>query len=236
MRYLSLFSGVEAASCAWEPLGWTPVAFAEIESFPSNVLKHRFPHVPNLGDVTKLTELDMKVRRLTPRECERLQGFSDDWTNIPAKVRVLLPEDSGPCAKRRVTATVVDTSGTHWVAFNHTMKPQTRCPRAGMSTGVGYELCRDVCQQPGHAEINAIKFAGDKARGATLYVSGHSYVCDDCMSAARKGGVSKVVVGHPPGDAKDGPRYKALGNSMAVPVINWIGRSIEMAEMGFWKA
>lgn len=53
MRYLSMFSGIEAASVAWEPLGWTPAAFCEIEPFPSSVLRHRFPHVPNLGDVTK---------------------------------------------------------------------------------------------------------------------------------------------------------------------------------------
>lgn len=54
MRYVSLFSGVEAASLAWEPLGWEPVAFAEIEPFPSAVLAHRWPDVPNLGDVTKV--------------------------------------------------------------------------------------------------------------------------------------------------------------------------------------
>ena len=56
MRYLSLFSGIEAASVAWEPLGWTPVAFAEIEPFPCALLAHRFPAVPNLGDVTRITE------------------------------------------------------------------------------------------------------------------------------------------------------------------------------------
>ena len=55
MRYLSLFSGIEAASVAWEPLGWTPVAFAEIEPFPCALLAHRFPSVPNLGDVTQIT-------------------------------------------------------------------------------------------------------------------------------------------------------------------------------------
>ena len=54
MRYISLFSGVEAATLAWEPLGWEPVAFAEIEPFPSAVLAHRWPDVPNLGDVTKV--------------------------------------------------------------------------------------------------------------------------------------------------------------------------------------
>jgi hypothetical protein len=51
VRYLSLFSGIEAASVAWHPLGWTPVAFAEIEPFPSAVLAERFPGVPNFGDV-----------------------------------------------------------------------------------------------------------------------------------------------------------------------------------------
>lgn len=56
MRYLSVCSGVECASVAWEPLGWTPVAFSEIEPFPSKVLAHRFPDVPNLGDLTRWRE------------------------------------------------------------------------------------------------------------------------------------------------------------------------------------
>ena len=51
MRYISIFSGIEAASVAWEPLGWEPVAFAEIEPFPCAVLAERFPNVPNLGSV-----------------------------------------------------------------------------------------------------------------------------------------------------------------------------------------
>lgn len=54
MKYISLFSGIEAVSCAWVPLGWEPVAFAEIDRFPSAVLAHRFPDVPNLGDMTKV--------------------------------------------------------------------------------------------------------------------------------------------------------------------------------------
>lgn len=54
MRYVSLFSGIEAASVAWGPLGWEPVAFSEIERFPCEVLAARFPEVPNLGDVSKI--------------------------------------------------------------------------------------------------------------------------------------------------------------------------------------
>jgi DNA (cytosine-5)-methyltransferase 1 len=53
MRYLSVCSGIEAATVAWHPLGWAPVAFSEIEAFPSAALKHHYPDVPNLGDMTK---------------------------------------------------------------------------------------------------------------------------------------------------------------------------------------
>ena len=54
MRYVSIFSGVEAATLAWEPLGWEPLAFAEVDRFPSAVLAERWPDVPNLGDVTEV--------------------------------------------------------------------------------------------------------------------------------------------------------------------------------------
>ncbi|EJN7059134.1 DNA cytosine methyltransferase, partial [Escherichia coli] len=54
--YGSVCSGIEAASIAWEPLGMRPVWFAEIESFPSAVLALRWPHVANLGDMTKLAK------------------------------------------------------------------------------------------------------------------------------------------------------------------------------------
>ena len=56
MRYGSLFSGIEAASTAWHPLGWQPQFFSEIEPFPCSVLQQRFPSVPNYGDVTKFQE------------------------------------------------------------------------------------------------------------------------------------------------------------------------------------
>lgn len=56
MRYLSVCSGIEAASVAWHPLGWEPAAFCEIEPFPSAVLAHRYPNVPNYGDFTRLTD------------------------------------------------------------------------------------------------------------------------------------------------------------------------------------
>ena len=54
MRYVSLFSGVEAATLAFNQLGWEPVCFAEVDDFPKAVLKHHYPYVPNVGDITKV--------------------------------------------------------------------------------------------------------------------------------------------------------------------------------------
>jgi len=59
VRYLSVCSGIEAATQAWHPMGWTPVAFSEIEPFPSEVLAHHYPDVPNLGDMTRYREWDL---------------------------------------------------------------------------------------------------------------------------------------------------------------------------------
>lgn len=56
MRYGSVCSGIEAATQAWHALGWEPSFFSEIEAFPSAVLNHHYPSVPNLGDMTKFEE------------------------------------------------------------------------------------------------------------------------------------------------------------------------------------
>lgn len=54
MKYVSIFSGIEAATVAWHPLGWEPLAFSEIDPFPSAILQHHYPDIPNLGDITKI--------------------------------------------------------------------------------------------------------------------------------------------------------------------------------------
>jgi DNA (cytosine-5)-methyltransferase 1 len=56
VTYLSVCSGIEAATVAWHPLGWRATAFSEIESFPCAVLAHHYADVPNLGDMTAFKE------------------------------------------------------------------------------------------------------------------------------------------------------------------------------------
>ncbi len=79
MPFLSVCSGIEAASCAWEPLGWRAQAFAEIDPFARALLKHRFPDVPNLGDMTRYASWpDLSIRLLcggTPCQSYSLAGL-----------------------------------------------------------------------------------------------------------------------------------------------------------------
>lgn len=90
VKYLSVCSGIEAASVAWAPLGWQPVAFSEIEPFPSAVLAERFPGVPNLGDMTQyenwnIPPIDLLVGG-TPCQAFSVAGkrgsLSDDRGNL----------------------------------------------------------------------------------------------------------------------------------------------------------
>jgi DNA (cytosine-5)-methyltransferase 1 len=88
--YGSVCSGIEAASVAWEPLGWTPSFFSEIEPFPRSVLAHRFPGVPLHGDFTTIEAGDYEPIDLlvggTP--CQSFSvaglrgGLADDRGNL----------------------------------------------------------------------------------------------------------------------------------------------------------
>ncbi len=80
LTYGSVCSGIEAASCAWHPLGFRPAWFAETASFPSRVLAERWPEVRNHGDFTSIVEsdpIDVLVGG-TPR----CFGFADDYTLV----------------------------------------------------------------------------------------------------------------------------------------------------------
>jgi DNA (cytosine-5)-methyltransferase 1 len=56
LSYISVCSGIEAASVAWHPLGFKPLWFSETEKFPSAVLAARWPGVINRGDMTAFKE------------------------------------------------------------------------------------------------------------------------------------------------------------------------------------
>lgn len=57
MKYATVCSGIDAPALAWDPLGWQQVFASEIEPFPSAVLAHHKPDVPNYGDMTRYKAL-----------------------------------------------------------------------------------------------------------------------------------------------------------------------------------
>jgi site-specific DNA-cytosine methylase len=130
MRYLSVCSGIEAASVAWEPLGWEAAAFSEIDPFARAVLTHHFPSVPLHGDFTTIG--------------------ADDYGAIDLLV------GGTPCQDFSIAG--------------------LRAGMAGVRGNLTLEFLRTVGVTP------------------------------------------------------DGPRYRALGNSMAVPCMSWIGGRISAVE------
>ena len=91
MKYISICSGIEAASTAWHGLGWQPLAFSEIDAFPSAVLAERHPSVPNLGDMSKYREWPEELLA----ECELLVGGTPCQAFSVAGLRKSLDDDRG---------------------------------------------------------------------------------------------------------------------------------------------
>ena len=143
MRFLSVCSGIEAASAAWHGLGWTPVAYSDIDKFASALLAERYPDVPNLGDMTRFDEwpqllLDALVggtpcqsfsvagqRRslkdergnLTLVFCRIADRFDPElivWENVPGVLST--PDNAFGCFLAELTGcdTPIDPGGVGW--------------------------------------------------------------------------------------------------------------------------
>ena len=86
----------------------------------------------------------------------------------------------GWCADKTVFAELTTPSGAKFYGFNGCANPQTKCPR---KAGEGYAKCREVCQQPAHAEEMAISQWQDAGaeQGAMMRVWGANKICDGCI-------------------------------------------------------
>lgn len=329
MRYGSVCSGIEAASAAWEPLGWKPQWFSEIAPFPSAVLSHRFPDVINHGDLSNVVSLAEAGRTApidvlvggTPCQAFSPQGarksLGDErgnlcllyarlvnvlhfkqalraslWENVPG---VLTARDNAfGCVlaalvgagepfvpKRRwsscgVAAGPLRTAAWRCLDAQYFGLPQRRkrlflvtCPRGGADpaevllepsggcwdTEKGRKTTENPPKStkigPSRPSFEPIAFSskddgGDAGRIApTLRSMGYH------RSHANAGGQMAVLterglrrltprecerlMGFPDdwtlvpyrkGMSANGPRYHALGNSMAVPVMRWIGERL----------
>jgi len=93
----SVCSGIEAASVAWEPLGFHFEWFSEIADFPSRVLQEKYPQICNLGDMTEIPPKILSNSISAPdlicggTPCQafslagRQNGLNDDRGNLTLK-------------------------------------------------------------------------------------------------------------------------------------------------------
>lgn len=163
MRYLSLCSGIEAATVAWRPLGWEAVAFSEVEPFPCAVLAHHYPDVPNLGDLTKVLDwskyrgaVDLVVAG-TP-----CQDFS-----IAGKRAGMAGERSGLAL---VFAQVLSIVRPRWVVWENV--PGVFSTNGGREFGTFLRVLDDIGYSLAWRVLDA-QFFGVPQRRRRVFVVGH---------------------------------------------------------------
>lgn len=322
MKYLSVCSGIEAASVAWHDLGWSPVGFSEIESFPISVLKHHYPNVPNYGDLNEQASWPLEAGSAdlvvggTPCQSFSVagkRGGLDDprgrvmlsylglvervrprwvvWENVPGVLtsdegrdfgsligalgnmgywvswRVLDAQWFGVPQRRRrvfVVASLGDNRGAQ-VLFDGQSRfgnpPASGASRQGNSGAIAD--CAATVSSKWHKGSGGP--SGDECQNLTVFRKSRraqSSTDDETwVPAAVANTLNQFDVGerdthgvvqdlrvrrltprecerlqgfpddwtqvpHRGKPAADGPRYKAIGNSMAVPVMRWIGQRI----------
>lgn len=113
LTFGSVCSGIEAASVAWEPLGWKAAWFSEIETFPSAVLAHHYPNIPNLGDMKKIHEKET----FKSRAIDVLVGGTPCQSFSVAGLRKGLDDPRGNLALHFLQ--IVDRKRPRWVVWEN---------------------------------------------------------------------------------------------------------------------
>ncbi len=115
----SVCSGIEAASVAWEPLGYEFEWFSEIADFPSRVLEEKYSSIPNLGDMTDIPNMilegSVKAPDLicggTPCQAFSYAGFqnglNDDRGNLTLKYVDIIEANDKAREKEGKSRTIV---------------------------------------------------------------------------------------------------------------------------------
>ncbi len=281
--YGSVCSGIEAASVAWESLGWKPSFFSEIEAFPRAVLQHHYPKVSLHGDFTTINQeqyepIDLLVGG-TPCQSFSVaglrKGLDDDRGNLSLEF-IRLAKRLSPkwVVWENVPNVLYIDEGRAFAAF---LGGLAQC-----GYGFAYRVLDaqyfGVSQR--RSRIFVVGFLGDWRRAAAVLFERESLCGDTTPSKAETKdtaifspggfgeysegiGTLRASGGSPPltiqnsklrkltpreherlqgfpddytlilyrsKPAADAPRYKAIGNSMAVPVMRWIGERINLID------
>ena len=298
MTYLSVCSGIEATSVAWTPLGFRPIGFSEIESFPCELLKQKYPNVKNYGDITQyekwnIGQFDILVGG-TPCQSFSIAGkrggTADErgalmyaylgivetyrpswiiWENVHGVLssnsgydftsflaglekcgygwayRVLDAQYFGVPQRRRRVFVVGHSDNRTDLAAKVLFEPESLCG----DIAAGSETQKETTDAIGKG-VNYFRRGGNfkyhKDKKAATLRSSAASDCFDLVLAREKRYIRRLTPlecerlqgfldnytqiewrGKPADQCPDSLRYKAIGNSMAVPVMRWIGERIK---------
>ncbi len=222
MRYGSLCSGIEAATVAWHPLGWRPAFFSEIDKSAARVLAHHYPDVPNLGDMTKFKEwphhaIDLLVGG-TPCQSFSVAGLRkglDDPRGNLALTYLAVAERFKPLwiVWENVPGVLSSSGGRDFGAF------------LGALAELGYGWAYRVLDAQ-YVRVDGFGRAVPQRRRRVFVVGRLIPVECERLQGFPDGWTD--VPFRRRNWTPDGPRYRALGNSMAVNVMRWLGHRIDI--------
>lgn len=276
MTYGSICSGIEAASVAWEPLGWKAAWFSETEDFPSKVLAFRYPGVPNLGDMRQIYE----KKEFKETGIDLLVGGTPCQSYSIAGRRGGLDDPRGDLALEFLR--IAGCAHPRWVVWENV--PGALSTHGGRDFGIilwalaklGYGFAYRVLDAQffgvpqRRRRVFLVGYQGDWRRAAAVLFERESIGRNckappksaDRVAATIKAGIYKGwndlanvpnlcsggeygrrltveecerLQGFPAGytnipGASVSRRLKAAGNSMAVPVMRWIGKRIQFVD------
>ena len=298
MTYLSVCSGIEAVSVAWELLGFRPIGFSEIEPFPCELLKQKYPNVKNYGDITQYEKWNIGQFDIlaggTPCQSFSIAGkrggTADErgalmyaylgiaetyrprwviWENVPGVLssnsgydftsflagleecgygwayRVLDAQYFGVPQRRRRVFVVGHIDNRTDLAAKVLFEQQGVCG----NIAAGSEIQKKTTAAIGKG-VNYFRRGGNykyhKDKKAATLRSSAASDCFDLVLTSEKEYIRRLTPlecerlqgfpdnytqiewrGKPAEQCPDSLRYKAIGNSMAVPVMRWIGERIE---------
>lgn len=304
MTYLSVCSGIEAASVAWKPLGFKPVGFAEIEKFPCELLKQKYPTVKNYGDITQYEKWDIGQFDIlaggTPCQSFSIAGkrggTSDErgalmyaylgivetyrprwviWENVPGVLssnsgydftsflsgleecgygwayRVLDAQYFGVPQRRRRIFVVGHIDNRTDLAAKVLFEQQGVCGNIAAGSETQKETTAAIGKGVNYFRRGGnYKYHKDK-KAAALRCTISPDCFDLVLTSEEENHIRRLtplecerLQGFPDNytqiewrgksaeQCPDSHRYKAIGNSMAVPVMRWIGERIEKIEGG----
>jgi DNA (cytosine-5)-methyltransferase 1 len=220
--YGSVCSGIEAATVAWHPLGWRPAFFAEIERFPSAVLAHHYPSVPNAGDFTRIKGSEYAAIDL-------LVGGTPCQSFSVAGLRGGLADDRGNLALEYLR--LADRTRPRWLVWENV--PGVLSSNGGRDFGailggmveLGYGIAYRVldAQHFGvpqrRRRVFVVGYLGDWRRAAAVLFERYSLQGHHAPRRQTGEGIAPTISARPSGGGGLGTDFDCDGGLIARPLL-----------------